>query len=201
MFGQPQSMSSSAAVVQASPAQSNSCKKPPSAASLPTAKIPPPLHVVGTEPGFTDVCSNDSDRMILHNIVYTIWAMNKGASSGGSASLPPSSTSCYAGYTIKRVQDRGYAILAFFGAGFSISLQASDISCSSLYHAMCILCTCTSSHHTPDNLETVCTYTSSCIPGHAAHHGRVSTEGGQPVCEGLLSRGGPWIQGQQLPQG
>lgn len=34
-------------------------------------------HLIGGEPDFSDICTNDSDRMILRNIVYTIWAMNR----------------------------------------------------------------------------------------------------------------------------
>jgi hypothetical protein len=55
--------------------------------------------------------------MVLRNIVYTIWAMNKGSYDDSSPS------SCYVGYTIKRIENKGYIILAFFGPGFSIALQ------------------------------------------------------------------------------
>lgn len=47
----------------------------------------PPTLMVGNEPEFADVCANESDRMILRNIVYTIWAMNKSSNE--------SSSSCY----------------------------------------------------------------------------------------------------------
>ena len=58
----------------------------------------PSLHgstqMIGGEPNFTGVCSNESDRMILRNIVYTIWAMNKDP----STNCYMVSCHCMAGY-------------------------------------------------------------------------------------------------------
>lgn len=73
------------------------------------------LFSLGGEIDLSSVCSNESDKMILRNIVYTIWATNKHA--GGDA------VNCYMGHNVKRIENRGYIILAFFGKGYRIALQ------------------------------------------------------------------------------
>ena len=97
----------------------------------------PPTLMVGSEPVFVDVCNNESDRMILRNIVYTIWALNKDCTSTSLSSSPDTSsfsTSCYVGYNIKRVENKGYVILAFFARGYSIALQASSVCTAVFFH-------------------------------------------------------------------
>jgi hypothetical protein len=42
------------------------------------------MRVDGAEPQLQDVCSNESDRVILRNIIYTVWAMHRGGVSGNS---------------------------------------------------------------------------------------------------------------------
>ncbi len=53
--------------------------------------------------------------MTLRNVIYTLWAVNKSSDS--------SSPSCYVGYNARRLDGRGYLILAFFGEGYRISVQ------------------------------------------------------------------------------
>lgn len=49
------------------------------------------MRADGGEPQLQDVCTNDSDRMILRNIIYTIWALHR--SSGGGSNSSSSSSS------------------------------------------------------------------------------------------------------------
>lgn len=92
---------------------------PSSSSSSPLAPPPPPiLPATGGEPDLSSCpCTGESDRMTLRNVIYTLWAVNK--SSDSAASSP----SCYVGYNVRRLEGRGYLILAFFGEGCRISLQ------------------------------------------------------------------------------
>ena len=44
------------------------------------------VMVVPSEPDLSYVCKNESDRMNLRNLIYTVWAINRhGVGSGGDA--------------------------------------------------------------------------------------------------------------------
>lgn len=43
------------------------------------------VQASGGEPDLMDVCQNDSDRVTLRNIVYSLWAVNKGDGGGASS--------------------------------------------------------------------------------------------------------------------
>lgn len=117
-------------------------------------------HATGGEPDLSGTCQNESDKIILRNIIYTLWAVNKDASGSGGCNcylvkfcffvvqdacqrwgvqsakglrcmVDPSSccTAIYGlflflqGYNVRRLRDKGYLVLAFFGHGYRISLQ------------------------------------------------------------------------------
>lgn len=44
------------------------------------------VQASGGEPDLMGVCENDMDRVTLRNIVYSLWAVNKGDGSGGASS-------------------------------------------------------------------------------------------------------------------
>ena len=54
----------------------------------PHARRPPPALVVATggEPDLSGVCFNESDKVVVRNIIYTLWALNKPSSSGSGNS-------------------------------------------------------------------------------------------------------------------
>jgi hypothetical protein len=127
-----------------------------SAAAVPASKArataaPSVVASNGGEPDLAGVCSNDSDKVTLRNILYTLWALNRsGEGAPPSRGLPGacSSTSCYMvrvcirlflffvkkyfmtsicsigqGYNIRRLRGKGYLLLAFFGQGFGLAVQ------------------------------------------------------------------------------
>ena len=49
------------------------------------------VQASGGEPDLVGVCGNDLDRVTLRNIVYTLWAVNKGGNSEAAAGA----ASCY----------------------------------------------------------------------------------------------------------
>ena len=49
----------------------------------------------GGEPDLASVCRNDSDRVTLRNIIYTLWATNKPVGNTSSEGAAAGSANCY----------------------------------------------------------------------------------------------------------
>ena len=101
---------------------------------------PAMIPASGCEPDLSSVCKRDSpDSVTLRNVIYTLWAVNKECTDHSNCSIPsncylvgthvmylkntPTLKSIPQGYTIKRLEGRGYLVLAFFGSGYRISQQ------------------------------------------------------------------------------
>jgi hypothetical protein len=75
-----------------------------------------PTYVVGNEPDLSFVCTNESDKMILRNIIYTIWATNKHAGTN--------SANCYLVCFIKSSR-MAHFVLSEIKNIFSLPLRSS----------------------------------------------------------------------------
>jgi hypothetical protein len=53
------------------------------------------VQASGGEPDLKDVCTNSSDSVTLRNVIYTLWALNKGANGSRGGSEAAASASCY----------------------------------------------------------------------------------------------------------
>ena len=71
----------------------------------------------GGEPDLRNVCKDESDRVTLRNIVYTLWATNKPLSSAPTNGGLADGGSCYMGFHVRRLEGKGYCISAYFGPG------------------------------------------------------------------------------------
>ncbi len=94
-------------LLSATPVSSTQPQPPPSAGFIQVTGCSSSSSSSGSggaaEPDFMDVCHNNSDRVTLRNIVYSLWAMNKGAESssatftqaGGGVGGGAGGASCY----------------------------------------------------------------------------------------------------------